>query len=156
VTGGEALLRWSIRAAFVLYAAALAGWLRRRPRLAGWCWSLGCLTYLAHVAVAFHFYHGWSHAAAYRDTARLASEMIGVDWGGGLYLNYAFTAAWAADVLSRRRLTASRWRIPLHAFLAFMWINATVVFGRGWMRWLGVAAAAGLAILGLTRPKAAR
>ena len=112
--------------------------------------------HVAHSAAAFHVYHGWSQAAAYRDTARQTLEVIGVDWGGGLYFNYAFTAAWAADVLSKRRLTTSRWRIPLHAFFAFMWFNATVVFGRGAIRWAGVAAAAGLAMLGLTRAKAAR
>jgi hypothetical protein len=42
----------------------------------------------------------------------------------------------------------------LHAFLAFMFLNATVVFASGWVRGLGLSALIALAIL-WSRSKAA-
>jgi hypothetical protein len=106
------------------------------------------VAYLAHVAAAFTFHHGWSHAAALRDTARQTAAMFGVESGFGLYFNYAFTLIWAGDVawmwLGPRSHTARpRWVSAfIHSFMAFMFFNATVVFASGWTRWLGLAAAA--------------
>ena len=60
---------------------------------------LGCAFFVAHVVCAFSFYHHWSHAAAYLETARQTGEMTGFRWGGGIFLNYLIAAAWAADVL---------------------------------------------------------
>ena len=91
--------------------------------------TAGLVTYLLHVGFAFQFFYGWSHSTAYRETARQTEELFGVHWGGGLYLNYLFTILWSADCalswapsFSRRRL-----RVVIHAFLAFMVLNATVV-----------------------------
>jgi hypothetical protein len=146
---------WTARIAFVFYAAALAAWLTGRPRLARGAWTSGFLVYAAHVAAAFHFYHHWSHDAAYDDTARQTAELMGEPYGGGLYANYLFTALWALDVawicLSpdsyRRR---PRWiSRSVHAFMAFLFFNAAVVFVSGWFRWLGLAITAALVLLWL-------
>ena len=98
MTWGEWLTRWTVRIALSLYvltaALRLADRERRTARLA---WTLGCALFLAHVAFAFHFFHNWSHGHAYAETARQTRELFGLDWGGGLYLNYVFTLAWAAD-----------------------------------------------------------
>jgi hypothetical protein len=153
---GEFLTRWTVRAAFGLYVAAIAWRLQagsspgRRSRTARGLWTLACLAFAAHVALAFHFFHGWSHADAYRQTARQTAELTGVESGLGLYLNYTFLAAWAADVAlawrrgdgggggaGRLRRVASA---ALHAFMAFMWFNATVVFPTGPTRWAGLVA----------------
>src|SRR5689334_13509938 len=67
---------------------------RRTARLT---WTLGCALFLAHVAAAFGFFHGWSHAHAYAETARQTRDRFGLDWGGGLYFNYLFTVLWVAD-----------------------------------------------------------
>jgi hypothetical protein len=84
---------------------------------------------LLHIAVAFHAVHGWSYEEAYRHTA----EVGGV--GEGVYVNYLFVAVWLADVLwmwvapdgYRRR---PQWiSLAVHGFLAFIVLNATVVFG---------------------------
>jgi len=155
---GELLTRWSVRAALVFYVLALAVRMRdgvsgRAGGVARWSWTLGCATYLVHVICAFHFYHGWSHAAAYRETARQTAEVIGPDWGGGLYFNYAFTVVWTLDTLWWWIAAASFQRRPfavraaVDGFFAFMWINATVVFGQGLIRWAGLGAAVGLAML---------
>ena len=61
-------------------------------------WTVACAALLAHVACAFHFYHGWGHDAAYLDTARQTNEVFGLDWGGGLYINYALLTGWVLDV----------------------------------------------------------
>lgn len=96
-------------------------------------WTAGVAIYLAHVILAFTYFYQWSHAVAYRETARLTNDLFGVDWGGGIYLNYIFTAVWLADCAwwrsapdaygNRSRL----WHVTIHGFLAFMFVNASVV-----------------------------
>jgi len=167
VAGGELLTRWTVRAALALYVVALALRLAapRRRQLARAAWTAGCLLFLAHVAAAFHYFHGWSHDHAYRYTARQTGELVGRYWGGGLFLNYIFIVAWGADVvywwwrgtggyLARSR----RVDVPLHAFMAFMAFNATVVFASGPTRAAGIAASillAGLLLNRLRSPTAA-
>ena len=153
---GELLTRLTIWAAVAGYGVGAAAFaLSRASR--GWdraarvAWTVGCVSLLAHVASAFHFYHRWSHDAAHLDTARQTNEVFGLDWGGGLYINYALLAGWVIDVSwwwlrgldsYRRRpwpLTAA-W----HGFLVFIFFNATVVFKSGPARWAGLAACLGL------------
>lgn len=147
---GELLTRWTVRLALACYAAAVALRLLRRSTgarqaTARGFWTAGCLFYLAHVVSAFHFFHGWSHGAAYRETARRTTETVGLDWGGGLYLNYLFTAVWVADVLCwwlapTRYAARPRWlEGAVQGFLAFMAFNGAVVFATGPVRWAGAA-----------------
>jgi hypothetical protein len=106
---------------------------------------MGCVSILAHVACAYHFYHNWSHAAAYRETARQTAEVTGLDWGGGLFINYALIIGWVIDVSlwrlrgldayrNRPRLMAVAWQ----GFLFFIIFNATVIFKTGSLRWIGL------------------
>ena len=149
---------WTVRIALVLYVAALFSWLvggRRRARMTRLLWSGGLLFYLAHVAAAFHFVHGWSHGRASVETARQTRELFGVDSGLGLWVNYAFTIVWIADVLwwwldEDGDLNRPRWiRVATHAFLAFIFFNGAIVFGHGLSRWLGLTATAALLVLWL-------
>jgi hypothetical protein len=155
-----ALIAYALGTAMLLLARGRAHWLVR----ARWMWTLGCAFFLAHVVCAFGFFHGWSHDAAYRETARQTAELTGLRWGGGIFLNYIFALAWLADVLwwwlapgsfSRRspRLAAA-WQ-GVFFFIVF---NGTIVFGKGPVRWLGVAICAGLAALwaGTRQRRAAR
>ena len=114
-------------------------------------WSAGALVFLAHAAAAFHFVHGWSHAEALRHTARQTHEVVGLDWGGGLYVNYVFAACWLIDAALVWRACLRRERLPawytttVGALLWFLVINATLVFGpRGWLAvavaWLALLA----------------
>ena len=150
---GKILTLWMIRAAAGLYVASVAGWLARWDRIARLAWTTACLLYLAHVGCAFHFYHGWSHSAAYEKTARQTAQLLGAGWGCGLYFNYIFTVAWIADVIWWwKGLVVYRNRphwveATIHTFFAFMFFNATVVFGAGPIRWLGAAATAALGLL---------
>jgi len=155
---GELLTRWTIRLALGCYALSVFLVLTERsdhPRGGRWAWTAGLLAYLAHVACAFHYYHDWSHDAAYATTAAETREVVGLDWGGGLYFNYGFTTLWLIDVLwwwAHPRSRASRPRAigyALHGFLAFMAFQATVVFEGGPVRWAGLAATALLGTLWL-------
>src|SRR5436190_19630563 len=104
---------------------------------ARWLNTAGCAAFLAHVAAAFHFYHHWSHAAAYADTARQTAEFSGWNWGGGLYLNYLFAVLWLGEVIWSwvspasyvdRSRAISR---AIRGFFIFMIFNGAVVFARG-------------------------
>ena len=102
-------------------------------------WTAGCLLFLLHVWAAFQFRHGWSHSDAYRHTAEQTAALTGWHWGGGLYLNYLFTVLWVLDVAADWRAyciqqVRHRWfPTGLRWFLAFMMVNATLVFGHsGW------------------------
>jgi len=109
--------------------------------------------FLAHVLCAFGYYHHWSHAAAYHETALQTAALTGWHWGGGLYFNYVFSVAWPADVLwwwlgpasfdRRSRCLNALW----HGFFFFMVFNGAIVFGHGPVRWLGVFLCGSLAIL---------
>jgi hypothetical protein len=109
------------------------GWpilLRNPPRELGRrsAWTLGCLTCLIHIAVAFHVGHGWSHEAAWKHTQQVGG------YGDGIYVNYAFALVWLADVIwmwaaSESYRNRPRWlKWSIHGFLAFVIISA-VAFG---------------------------
>jgi hypothetical protein len=147
---------------FCCVAAAGTGLLaasrERRRRLAIGLWTLGFVLYLVHVGLAFHFYHNWRHTAAYEHTAEQTREVVGWDWGGGIWLNYLLTACWAAEMAWRWRPgSAVPRRLPAamawawYGFFAFMAINATVVFATGPMQSLSLAAVVGLTAIAVRR-----
>jgi hypothetical protein len=117
-------------------------------------WTIGCVGLVAHTICAFHFYHHWSQASAYREVERQTGEVTGLAWGGGLFINYAFLLAWVADVVWwwRRGLAAYRnrhWLINAlwQGVFIFMVFNATVVFKTGAVRWIGLVLCLGLLLI---------
>ena len=109
-------------------------------------WTIAVISLVAHFICAFEFYHHWSHASAYRDTARETEEVTGLDWGGGLFINYAFLAIWITDIgwwwlrgLDSYRARPWALTILWHALLILIIFNATVIFEDGIVRWLGLA-----------------
>ena len=160
---GEFLTRFTIWVTLAGYAAgaALLALSRKnqsrerqsRERAARLVWTIGCMSLLALVACAFHFFLGWSQEAAYRETARQTAEVVGLYWGGGLYINYALMAGWVADVAwwwrglgayrRRPRALVALWQ----GFLMFMFFNATVVFKTGPLRFIGLFLCLALCLL---------
>jgi hypothetical protein len=148
----ELLTRWTIRLALACYVTALAIGLATRGRsprgqlVARILWTAGCLLFLGHVACAFGFYHDWSHARALADTARQTKELIGWEFGEGIYFSYLFTLLWVADVIWWWLAPASYvGRVPplryaIHGFMAFIAFNGAIVFEGGPTRWFGIAA----------------
>jgi hypothetical protein len=158
MSSGELLTRITIWLALAGYAIGAAVYLLSRGRrrwdvVARAAWTAGCIGLLVHVVCAYHFYHNWSQAAAYRETARQTAEVTGIEWGGGLFINYALIAGWVIDVAwwwrsldayrSRPRWLVAAWQ----GFLFFIIFNATVVFKTGPLRWIGLGLCLGLAFL---------
>ena len=116
----------------------------------GGVWTIACALFLAHVACAFHFYHHWSHAEAFTNTALRTGELIGWEFGAGIYFSYGFSLLWAADVLwwwLRPISYAARpWWLSgaIHAYLFFIAFNGAVVFEDGPTRWFGIVVSLGL------------
>jgi hypothetical protein len=147
---GDLLIRWTIRAGLVAFVARLVVGLLpgsaapHSERVQRWLWTVACGLLWIHVACAFQFEHHWSHEAAYLQTARETAAVTGLDWGGGLWINYALMLLWAADVAwwwispasfpSRPALVNWLWL----GFLIFITFNATVIFKTGPLRWCGV------------------
>lgn len=110
-------------------------------------WTLGAIATVVHTLLAFHVHHAWSHAAALADTARQTAVVTGLEWGGGLYVNYVFVVLWMADVGWWWLAPGAFARAPawldgaIRLFLWVMFVNGAFVFVRGPMRWAGAAAA---------------
>ncbi len=141
-------VRGSIAAATLAWAAA--EWLRwRRPTrglTARAIWTVGAGAIIVHAVAVFHYVHHWSHDAAIAHTARQTAALTGLNWGGGLYVNYAFIALWVGDAMlwwrdrSRYERRSIAWRDALLAIFVFMFVNGGIVFAHGPARAVGLIA----------------
>lgn len=143
----RALLYATIWASMI--ALGLSEWARRGQgrwgrRPAFLVSGVGLALLVTHIAIAIFHHHGGDHAAAVAETARLTEAVYGVAWGGGVYVNYAFVATWAAYLWWwQRRLDVviDARRIPvlvLRILLFVLIVNALVVFASPLTRPLGV------------------
>lgn len=125
-------------------------------------WTLACGAYLVHAVAAFGLCHGWSHARAVAHTAQRTYEVTGWYWGGGTYVNYAFTALWALDATILAAWPARHARQP--RWLSSLWLMATlfmffqgmVVFGHRTSRALGTTGLAAYCAAAVWRGRRAR
>jgi hypothetical protein len=84
-------------------------------------WRAGAVACAAHVCVAFHLGHGWSHERAWEHTREAGG------FGDGIFVNYVLVVVWLADAIRPAR---SGWRWwAVRGFVAFVMVNAAVVFG---------------------------
>lgn len=122
--------------------------MRRQPefdRLARTIWTAGIALALVHVLLAFEFVYGWDHGAAIAATTRQTSEVMDVNFRGGIFVNYAFLLIWFADVcwwwLSPESHASRSRRLEFGrlALFAFMFFNGAIVFASGAGRWIGIA-----------------
>ena len=119
----------------------------RRGAVPDWAWlaSLSGASLCAlHIVLAFASRHGWSHEVAVRETARQTAAVYGINWGGGVYVNYLFVAAWLTEAWWWRAYPAHYFnrRRPitwaLRAFYLLIVVNAAVVFASVPGRTVGV------------------
>ena len=152
---GALLTRLTIWASLIAYTAGEVGrgglWIAMNEDRSRLVWTLGCLLYMAHVAVAFQYDYGWSHAMAHAETARQTEALFGVGWGVGIFVNYLFTVLWGVEaawwwVAPATYRTRTGWtERAVRAIFLFMILNGAVVFVDGPMRWLGVSLVMALA-----------
>lgn len=139
----------AIRAALPLFVAVLAAEAfgrHRSLRPIAALWLLGAGLAVWHSFGALLAFHDGSQQQAFQSTADQTQELLGVAFGAGLYVNYAFLAVWWFDAAlaffwpaRHRRLPRTYHRGAL-GFLCFIALNATVVFKSGWLRWFGIGA----------------
>lgn len=116
-------------------------------------WTLGFAALVVHLVIAFGVAHGWSHAAAVEHVRQVGG------YGEGIAVNYLFAAVWLVDVAWWRADPDGRARRPrwvgwaVHGFLAFVVLNATVIFGPAERRWWYAAALTILVAVWLVRTK---
>lgn len=144
---GDFITRRTAQVAVLFWGLAAAALLIDRRVDARWLWTLGCLVYLLHVTAAFSYIHRWSHAAAFEHV----DEVSG--FGPGVFVSYGFSVLWIADACwwwADRPGYDSRpkWLdLGVHAFMAFVVFNGTVIYERGFIRWAGCAIFLGVALL---------
>ena len=147
---GELLTRVSIWLALVFYVIGEVGRLRwQRNQVTSswfrWFWTLGCGFIVLHAISAFEVFYCWSHASAYANTARQTKVLVGLDWGGGIFFNYSFTALWMFETVwwwlapQNYRLRLRAWDTVIRGFFLFMIINGAIVFVQWPLKWLGMA-----------------
>jgi len=101
MSSGEFLTRSTSWISIVAYAAGCVLFAAVRGRDLKWArlaWTIGCAALLTHFICAFQFYHAWSQTSAYIATARQTADVTGINWGGGLFINYAVATLWTADI----------------------------------------------------------
>jgi hypothetical protein len=139
------LLRGFIWIALAGYVAAWGyRWRENMASFRAW-WTLACVAYLAHVVVAFHAFHHWSHEHAVAHT----QEQSG--FGQGVWVSYLFTLLWPLNVVALWTMPSRRLPVWLertwHGFMAFLLFNGAVVFAHGASFVFGVLAFGMLAVL---------
>jgi hypothetical protein len=133
-------------AVFVTIAAAVLCWAAGEAVRSRMAWVAGAVLALAHSLLAFHVFYGWSHDTARRLTMQQTAALTGLDFAGGIYVNYLFLASWMADAVwwvASRRTYESRPRlvsIAVRGFIFFIIVNGAVVFADGLARLVGIGA----------------
>jgi hypothetical protein len=143
----DLVTRQTARVGVLFWGIAAVALLVRQRTFGRWAWTFGCIAYLVHVATAFDRVHQWSHAAAVQHVETVSGV------GAGLFVSYAFTILWFADLLwwwtdrvgYDARPNSLNWFI--HGFMAFVVFNATVIYETGLIRWAGVGLFGALAML---------
>jgi hypothetical protein len=144
---GEFVVALFAAAYLAVICWVITTWARLLPdwRWARLAWTIGALANLGHVLLAFHLFHEWDHGKAQSAIARQTYEQVGWEWGGGIYVNYAFCTLWIIDAMvwwiaPIRYLCRSIWCSAGVQFTClFMFVNATIVFGKSDLRFLGAA-----------------
>ena len=110
---------------------------------AWWAFSCGALLCAIHIAIAMSVRYDWSHEAAVDATARQTLAVYGLNWGGGVYLNYGFVIVWIIDAWlwhrfpSRQTRPAGAITWTTRAVFLVMILNAAVIFAGGARRGAG-------------------
>ena len=131
---------------FVTIAASVLCWAVAEAFRSRSLWTAAALLMLTHSILAFGMFYGWSHDTARVATMQQTAALTGIDFAGGIYVNYVFLTVWLADVVwwwaSRRSYEARpvATAFAIRGFIFFIIVNGAVVFADGWARGVGIAA----------------
>jgi hypothetical protein len=143
---------------FATISAAVAAWALAEILRSRVLWAAGAALAAIHSVAAFGVFYNWSHDTARELTMRQTAALTGVNFSGGIYVNYAFLAVWIADAVWRLAAPMSYQRRPrtltlaVHGFIFFIIVNGAVVFADGWARILGGVAVSAVALAWVVRP----
>ena len=77
-------------------------------------------------------------------------KVFGVAWGGGIFVNYAFSGLWLTEALwwwvspTTYQSRSQRQTMIIWGTFLFMILNGAVIFVDGPMRWVGVLLVGGV------------
>jgi hypothetical protein len=103
-------------------------------------WTAAAALTLLHSAAAFQTFYGGSHAVARQETARQTAAVTGIEFTGGIYINYLLLAVWAGDAAWWWMSPAGYGRRPrwlsaaIRGFIFFIILNGALIFADGWAR----------------------
>ena len=92
---------------FVTIAAAVVCWAIGEALRSRAAWTAGAVLTLVHSVAAFGVFYGWSHEIARIMTARQTAEATGIDFAGGIYVNYVVRCGLASRRLLVVRISPS-------------------------------------------------
>ncbi|MEX2579517.1 MAG: hypothetical protein WD342_10710 [Verrucomicrobiales bacterium] len=127
-----------------VWLAMLAWTIAILGRLERWSWTAGLGFYLWHILGAYHSHYRWSHDVAVAETARQTGELVGWESGIGIWINYAFAAVLAFDLLVQWTGRPRKFPRTVEALVLFMIVNGAIVFGSGPVRIFGAALSAAI------------
>lgn len=140
-------------------AAGLVCWALGEARRSRTWWTAGAILTLVHSVAAFGHFYGWSDDTARRLTARQTAAVTGVDFSGGIYVNYLFLLVWLTDAAwwwaspstyaRRSRLVAWITR----GFIFFVIVNGAVIFADGFARLIGALSVAAVVLAWTSRQR---
>jgi hypothetical protein len=133
-------------AVFYTIAAAVLCWAVAEALASRVFWTSGALLALVHSVAAFVWFYGGSHDTARIETTRQTAALTGVDFSGGIYLNYLFLIVWLGDAAwwwvapTSYRARPRALGLAVRGFIFFVIVNGAVVFADGGARVVGFVA----------------
>ena len=123
------------RSVFLTIAAAVVAWALGVAFRSRTAWAAGAVLALTHAVLAFAVFYGWSHDVAREATRRQTAALTGLDFAGGIYINYLSVMIWLADaawwwVSPRSRSARSSFPCPTEC-VSDVW-STPGSMGRAW------------------------
>ena len=131
---------------FGTVSASVVAWAVGEVVRSRWAWALGAVLMVVHSVSAFVTFYNGSHDVARMETMRQTAALTGLEFSGGIYINYVFLLVWLADAAWWVAAPASYAQrsgalsFAIRGFIFFIIVNGAVVFADGWARVLGVLA----------------
>ena len=133
-------------AVFYTIAAAVLCWALGEALGSRAFWTSGALLALIHSVAAFVVFYDGSHDTARAETMRQTAALTGVEFSGGIYVNYLFLLVWLGDAVwwwvapMSYRARPRALGLAVRGFIFFIILNGAVIFADGWARVVGLVA----------------